>query len=33
VCRQADRFKELGKLYSPTDTMRAMAESGTRYYR
>ena len=32
VCRQADRFKALGKLYSPTDTMRAMAELGTRYY-
>lgn len=32
ICRQADRFSDLGKLYHPTETMRAMAESGASYY-
>lgn len=32
ICRQADRFSHLGKLYHPTETMRAMAESGSNYY-
>lgn len=32
ICRQADRFSELGKLYEPTERMRAMAEAGAGYY-
>lgn len=33
ICRQADRFKELGKLYEPTARMRAMATANEGYYR
>ena len=32
ICEMADQHKHLGKLYEPTETMRAMATSGERYY-
>lgn len=31
-CERADRYKELGPLYHPTETMRSMASIGTGYH-
>jgi 3-hydroxyacyl-CoA dehydrogenase/enoyl-CoA hydratase/3-hydroxybutyryl-CoA epimerase/enoyl-CoA isomerase len=31
-CERADRYKELGPLYHPTETMRSMASAGTGYH-
>ena len=32
VCALADKYAHLGKLYEPTETMRAMAKAGKSYY-
>ncbi|MAA76280.1 MAG: fatty acid oxidation complex subunit alpha FadB [Salinisphaeraceae bacterium] len=32
VCEKADRYQHLGKLYEPTEKMRAMAEAGEKYH-
>jgi 3-hydroxyacyl-CoA dehydrogenase/enoyl-CoA hydratase/3-hydroxybutyryl-CoA epimerase/enoyl-CoA isomerase len=32
VCEKADRYAHLGKLYHPTEKMRAMAAAGESYY-
>lgn len=31
-CDMADRFSDLGKLYQPTDSLRAMADSGKTFF-
>jgi len=32
VCEKADKYSHLGKLYEPTERMRAMADAGKTYY-
>ncbi|MGB5326040.1 MAG: 3-hydroxyacyl-CoA dehydrogenase NAD-binding domain-containing protein [Pseudomonadales bacterium] len=32
ICAMADRYRNLGEPYRPTEQMRAMASSGARYY-
>jgi len=32
ICELADKYRDLGKLYEPTEAMRRMAAKGTKYY-
>ena len=32
ICEKADSYTAIGKLYTPTESMRAMARTGKKFY-
>jgi 3-hydroxyacyl-CoA dehydrogenase/enoyl-CoA hydratase/3-hydroxybutyryl-CoA epimerase/enoyl-CoA isomerase len=32
ICKKAESYSAIGELYKPTESMRAMASAGKRYY-